>query len=89
MPRNVAEYQCPRCAGEGEYTLLIHGHTRQVQLCSYCHGIGVISAEQWERWEQGRALRRDRIARKASLAEEAKRLGISAVELSNREWGRG
>jgi DnaJ-class molecular chaperone len=90
MPRTVriAEYQCPRCAGEGEYTLLIHGAERQAQVCSNCHGIGVVTAEQWERCEQGRALRRDRVARKMSLAEEARRLGISAVELSDREWGR-
>lgn len=89
MPRNVAEYQCPRCQGEGEYVLLIHGTERRAQVCGHCNGVGVVTAEQWERWEQGRALRRARVARKVSLAEEAKALGISAVELSNSEWGKG
>jgi len=87
---------CAFCHGEGEERLLIcgiedgRGYSRwEVHLCMACGGLGVIARDQWEREERGRLMRGDRQARKKSLFEEAKRLGISVQELSRLEWGRG
>jgi hypothetical protein len=79
---------CHRCGGAGEYDLLIHGGERQCQVCRDCSGVGVVSAEQWQRWERGRLLRRERLSRHLSLAEEARRRGITRQALSDEEWGR-
>jgi hypothetical protein len=57
-------------------------------LCPDCGGLGMIPAEQFAAWERGRRLRQDRMDRGVSLGTEARRLGISRMELSNREWGR-
>lgn len=47
-----------------------------------------MSEAQAEARRQGEALRADRLLRGLKLHEEALRLGISANELSRREWGR-
>lgn len=56
--------------------------------CSDCDGFGKITEEHMQRITAGRKLRDDRMARDMSLKEEATRLGISVVQLSNLEHGR-
>jgi hypothetical protein len=87
---------CPRCQGEGEVKARVYGMRHgyaccqwRMLLCQDCGGMGLISAAQWEARERGRRLREDRIARCVSLREEARRLGITARELSHQEWGKG
>lgn len=69
----------------------VDGPTRRGLLevdCSTCQGVGSITIEKRDRIEAGRKRREERIARGASLREEAKRLGISVPELSALERGR-
>lgn len=86
---------CPRCQGVGANEALVCGRRAaggfcdQRRLkCSTCGGRGRVTRELLLRIQEGERLRRDRVARSISLREEAKRLGISPVELSHREQGR-
>jgi hypothetical protein len=56
--------------------------------CFDCKGTGQMTEEQLERVAEGRRRQRDRMSRDMTLREEAKRLGISARELSDIEHGR-
>lgn len=86
---------CPNCLGKG-YTF---AHVRGIRdgktfsefrdlVCSTCFGDKVITADHQARITKGERRREDRKARGLSLREEAKRLGISPVELSDIENGR-
>lgn len=88
VPTRVEPYVCYRCQGDGEFRLWIGGQPGPVQLCPDCDGLGVVPAEQWERWQAGRQMAADRKARHVTQSQEARRLGITVKELSNREWGR-
>lgn len=88
VQERAAPYVCYRCDGEGEFRLWFGGQPGTVQLCPDCDGLGVVPAEQWERWQAGRRLAADRKARHVTQRQEAARLGISVKALSDREWGR-
>ena len=82
---------CPDCDGTGRSRgiSLVHmanGRCEPMRMpCRTCNGWGDVPADYPERLAAAEALRRDRIGRDMSLREEAKRLGISAHELSDRE----
>jgi len=84
---------CPSC--DGNQTTLVHVNTKDPtthglrwMACSTCGGVGKVSEDHLRRMGIGRKLREDRRARGLSLMQEAERLGISVVELSNMERGR-
>ena len=82
---------CPTCNGAKRNAALLCGGGRCTQAvldCRTCGGTGEVTEEHAARIAEGERLRHDRIARRVSLREEAKRLGISPVELSHREQGR-
>lgn len=56
--------------------------------CHDCGGLGTITAEHAERLCAGRAMAEDRKRRRLTLREEARRLNLSPVQLSDLEWGR-
>lgn len=87
---------CPGCSGRGSHAAFV---SRTGGVCGYedmpcrdCGGVGQVTHERREALLdaalKGDALRADRIARRLSLREEAARLGISVVALSDRERGR-
>ncbi len=79
--------KCPSCDGKGYNVGYACPGFRLVRLdCQVCDG-GNLAAEGDQRLKKGQAMRDDRIARDMSLREEAKRLGISPVELSRIEHG--
>lgn len=55
--------------------------------CMTCKGTQEISEEHAARITKGKAMRKDRVARRKSLREEAAALGITVLELSNMERG--
>lgn len=86
---------CPSCKGKRPSLAMVDGYRDGKRFgemrelaCLTCNGKGSITAEHLERIAQGRRMRDDRVARGISLREEAKRLGISPAELSDREHGR-
>lgn len=56
--------------------------------CLTCDGTGTVTAERAMRMNAGEQMRRDRVQRGVSRNEEARRLGITPIELSHREQGR-
>jgi hypothetical protein len=84
--------RCRQCDGHGQFLAFVTrkgGHCGMEHVpCSPCGGSGKLSAEDVTRIEEGRRRRDDRVARGLSLREEARRLGISAVQLSDLERGR-
>jgi hypothetical protein len=86
-------HPCPYCSGDG--TCVVHiahtdkPHTMEVLPCSFCDGTGEVPPERLAAYQRGRTIRESRILRGVSLREEAKRLGITAVELSRIERGEG
>lgn len=85
-------YFCPSCKGQkGGMAHINRGddpHTFEWIDCRICGGAGRVTREHMARIQEGVKLRADRIARDLSLYEEARRLGISTVELSDMETGR-
>jgi DnaJ-class molecular chaperone len=82
---------CPECSGAGIVEIVWSGvspNAADAAECPCCQGAGAISKTQALRYQIGRELRRDRVARGVSLQAEARRLGITPRELSDREWGR-
>lgn len=88
----MTEIPCPSC--QGSKGGIVHIHFANVpdrwewRTCSTCGGTGTISQEIADRIQWGEAIREDRKTRLASLKDEAKRLGVSYVELSHAENGR-
>lgn len=81
---------CPACNGEKGISLLCgpKGCTPGHIPCHLCNDSGKVSEEVIKRYSEGRKKRDDRLSRDLSLREEAKRLGISPIELSYIETGR-
>lgn len=84
--------KCTLCYGSGE--IFAHVLTRnpkthgfQMIKCDRCNGSGVITQEQVALIARGKKLREDRKKCGLTLRQEAKRLGISVVELSELERG--
>lgn len=82
---------CPDCEGAGiqELFTLCGGYRGRIRReCPLCKGAGAITPEQLERVRHGDRMREERLGRGLTQRQEAKRLGISVVELSQREAGR-
>lgn len=86
---------CPSCGGKGQTLCHVDGSRdgqpfgeTRLMACSTCDGRKEITSEHQMRIIEGERRRDDRKARLMSLREEAKRLGISPVELADIEWGR-
>lgn len=83
---------CPMCKGEkGGQGHVNYGGARPCEFkwiaCMRCKGTGAVPDEQGPWIEAGMKRRAERLARDMSLWEEAKRLGISAAQLSAIEHG--
>lgn len=83
---------CPNCAGRGSNPAFVDtakgGWFDPALRCSLCGGTGQIS-HQTARWlAVGRQHYTRRMARDESVRECARRMGISASELSAMEHGR-
>lgn len=83
---------CPHCRGEkGGVAHINTGPDRPHEWgwlpCSTCAGTGEVSDEHLARIERGNRVRAERLARDESLREAAKRMGITAAELSAIERG--
>lgn len=83
---------CPDCKGEKHvFAHINRGGPERSGFewidCTRCKGAGAVRDEQGEWIVLGRRFRQDRIARGLSLQEEAKRLGIPVVQLSEMERG--
>lgn len=84
---------CPDCEGSGKLMAFVDFADRQksgpMQIeCRRCLGVGAVSRKQEEWIRVGGIHRTWRIAQDESQRECAKRLGISAAELSSMEAGR-
>lgn len=82
---------CPECQGRKQsFAHVCGGPTPGFQTvkCMLCDGLGWVSLKRVEWHAAGEAMREDRVKRGVTLRGEAKRLGISPSELSDREWGR-
>lgn len=85
---------CPHCDGKRRIYAFINtgedwrAHRNEYVYCFTCNGAGKVPRTMAQRIERGARLRAARIARGLSLLEAAKRLGVSAEELSAMERGR-
>lgn len=87
---------CDACGGPG--LIWVHLNSRDLERhgfqwieCQPCAGTGAMTPERRlarkEAREAGQKLRADRVARGATLGDEARRLGVSPAEVSRREMG--
>ena len=83
--------KCPTCKGDRQLFGIACGGKagcRPIETkCFTCSGSGEITEQQAGWIRAGKALREDRRKRGLTLRDEAKRRGISAVELSQMECG--
>lgn len=85
---------CPHCSGERKvFAFMNNGpdyrtHTSGLIDCRTCLGAGKITQEHADRIAAGTSMRTQRVQRGESLRDAAKRLGITATELSAIEHGR-
>lgn len=87
----AASLTCPSCDGSGTIFALVDGPNYRGPKtinCYRCAGVGRITRAQMDAIESGKRIRENRLARNVSMAEEARRLGISASEYSAIEHGR-
>lgn len=85
---------CPECHGDRKVSGVMHvnsgaGRAEWLRFqgvqCVECDGSGEISEARAEEILAGQTRRLDRIERGLSLREEARRLGMTALELSDLE----
>lgn len=84
-------WTCPRCGGSKSSEAFVDGpRFNGIRLidCVLCKGAGVVSEAQFEWWQTGQSHYRARVDRGESVRECARRLGISAADLSGMEHGR-
>jgi hypothetical protein len=84
--------ECPHCHGKGESTGLYCGtgpSFMRTDPCRWCQGSGELDDGEIQRYEQGQAFRTKRIASSESQRDAARRLGVSAIDLSKYEQGLG
>lgn len=82
--------QCPQCKGERGFDALVNRGgdcTMERVPCSTCGGEGDMDPGYPARLAAGQVLRDDRLARRESLGEAARRMGVTIMELSDREHG--
>ena len=84
--------ECPRCKGQrgGPAFVMRRGSGCSLEQidCTACGGTGEVSEDHAAMMAEGQRRMRDRIARDVSLRDEAKRLGVRPVDLSDMEHGR-
>ena len=77
---------CPRCRGLKGGPAFVDtadsGWYEPFIPCSLCKGEGTLTAEQMQRYEEGRWHREKRLARGESLRQCAHRLGVSPAAVS-------
>ena len=79
---------CPTCEGKNEiFGIGCPGFKPILITCHTCNGKGEITDVQIERMKDGEKLRQERLKRRMSLRNEAKRLNINVIELSDIEHG--
>jgi hypothetical protein len=86
---------CPECEGKGPSPCFVDGvrdgksfgEMRMID-CFGCGGTGKATVAKVLAYTKGRAMAEDRKSRLVTMRDEAKRLGISAKELGDLEWGR-
>ena len=92
MSNQTETTTCPRCRGSGIVAAFVetatHGYFDPMLQCSLCRGDGHISATTADWLARGEVHYKARVARGESASECARRLGISAAELSGMEHGR-
>lgn len=77
------EITCWGCKGNG-YVRLFHG----VVDCPRCDGLGRVPKIAVTWYETGKAIKRDRLARRVKMHDEAKRLGVNPLAYSDIERGK-
>lgn len=89
---DVQAGKCVDCRFGKVRALVNYGRGKGCKLedidCPICLGTGHVGSQRAEEINAARRLYEDRVGRGVSLSEEAKRLGISAQELSRREHAR-
>jgi hypothetical protein len=96
MGGRVSEKQvaCPFCDGKRTVFAFVNTgedsskHFSGIFKCSQCNGTGEISEDHLKEYMDGRVMREARIRSGETLSAAAKRLNMSATELSNIEHGR-
>jgi hypothetical protein len=82
---------CPGCDGAKAGFAIVCSADRcrsGMRACDFCKGEGQVSSEAAELWREGSAMRDARVKEGRSQLQEAKRLGISPVDLNDIEFGR-
>lgn len=83
---------CPDCLGQATVAAFVDGACggwfEPAMKCHRCNGSGQITARQVAWLVVGRAHRNVRVERRESIVDCARRLGVTAVELSAMENGR-
>ena len=89
------DQKCPYCHGAGGCEAFINRgpdistHSQQWVECSTCSGFGTVNEKRAKLVEQGRVWRNERVARRETLLELSKRIGMGPAEISAIEHGRG
>ncbi len=80
---------CPDCKGEGLEEIFVHGGLRMIS-CLRCNGFKEVPDAMADWIIRGRAMRDRRVHGKPyrTMLEEAKRLGITCLQLSRMENGK-
>ena len=75
---------CPACNGEK----VIHAAFHDVEIpCNQCKGTGEVPEEMIAWIERGMEIRDERLSRKVTLRDEAKRLDVGVMTISAIERG--
>lgn len=77
------EITCWDCKGNG-HVRLFHGAVE----CPRCEGLGNVPKVTADWYETGKAIKRDRLARRVKMHDEAKRLGVNPLAYSDIERGK-
>ena len=78
------KHQCPECGGHGR---IITFDGIVLGECQMCRGFKTIPEHQLEWIAAGKALKEQRIAKRITLRDMAKHLGVDVCDLSRMERG--